>query len=269
MKSWYDIKNKGNGKRPSIAILDEIGLWGISAAQFIADVKALGNPEETDLTIHSPGGNVLDGLAMYNVLEAMTGKIYAKVLGIAASAASFVLMAADHIEMPEDSFLMIHNTHGGAYGKSDDLREMADLMDKLQGSIVNIYQKRTGINAEKLTEMMAAETWMSANEALVLGFADSVTNAIGVAAKADNFDKYFKEMPFDSAKNTAPIIENIRDLEKALRDAGHSKNSAMETIAKLKASIQRDAKNDADSQQLSALSARLARMSIPTSLQKG
>jgi ATP-dependent Clp endopeptidase proteolytic subunit ClpP len=269
MKSWYTIKNKANTDTASISIHDEIGLWGITAAQFMKDVKDLGDVKAIHLSIHSPGGNVFDGLAMYNTLAAHPAKIYGKVAGIAASAASFVLMAADQIEMPEDSFLMIHNTQGGAYGDSEYLREMADLMDKLGSQIANIYKKRTGQDSATIADMMSAETWMTANEAKELGFADTVSNAIGLAAKATNFDKYFKALPFDAA-NALPAIENERDLEKALREAGYSRTKATESVANLKATLkatwQRDAGNDADTQALNEVSAILARLKLPEPL---
>lgn len=265
-KSWFEIKNKGTNEPASVSIHDEIGIWGVSAKQFIEEIKALGEVKRINLSIHSPGGSVFDGLAIYNTLVNHPAKISGKVSGIAASAASFVLMAADEIEMPEDSFLMIHNTHGGAYGNAVDLREMADLMDKLGSQIANIYQKRTGQDEQTILDMMTAETWMNASEAKELGFADYVTNAVGVAAKADNFDKYFKEMPFNSANNTMPALENIRDLEKHLRDSGYSRTKATEIVAKLKTSLQRESETDATMHQLSQLSDRLCGLSIPKSL---
>lgn len=267
-KSWYSINNKANSNTASISIHDEIGLWGISAAQFLSDLKALGAVNKINLSIHSPGGNVLDGLAMYNALDAIPAAIHGKVEGIAASAASFVLMSADTIEMPEDSFLMIHNAMGGAIGDSKTLREMADIIDKLQESIVNIYQKRTGLDKKILAEMMANETWMTAKEARDLGFADEISNAIEVAAKIGNFDKYFKAMPFDTSNKAIESIENIRDLEKHLRDSGFSRTKATEIVAKIKASCQREADNGAEKQQLADLSARLSRLNIPKSLRQ-
>lgn len=266
MKSWYTIKNKANATA-SIAIHDEIGMWGVSAKQFIDDVKALGEVNTIYLSIHSPGGSVFDGLAIYNILAYHPAKIYAKVEGIAASAASFILMAADDIAMPEDSFLMIHNTWGGAVGGAEDLRDMADLLDKLQVQIANIYQKRTGLAVQEILDMMAAETWMNAAEAHKLGFADQVTDSLGIAAKAGEFNKYFREPPVKAAPDAIDGISNERDLEKFLREAGGlSRSQATGIVAKAKAIIQREAGDDGQSQQLAELSARLGKVSIPISL---
>lgn len=263
MKSWYSIKNKTENTA-SLSIHDEIGLWGVSASQFIHDLKAQ-SVKTIDLSIHSPGGNLLDGFAMYNALINHPAKIYARVEGIAASAASLVLMAADMISMPEDSFLMIHNPHGGAYGQSADLREMADIMDKMQASIANIYSKRTGIGAFDIVKMLNAETWLNANEAQKLGFADHVTDRINVAAKASNFANHFKNLPF-TVENDLNSIETERDYEKFLRDSGISRSQATALVAKAKRVFHRDDEQQSGRQHqaLTDLSAKLEKFKFPT-----
>jgi ATP-dependent Clp protease protease subunit len=260
MKSWYSIKNK-SADTGSISIHDEIGLWGVSAADFIKELRNQRQFSQIELSIHSPGGNLLDGLAMYNALKDHPAKITAKVEGIAASAASFVLMAADVISMPEDAFLMVHNAQGGAFGESRDLRDMADIMDRLQNSIVNIYQQRTGLDPAEIADMMSAETWMSAKEAQKLGFVDHVIDRVGVAAKAGDFSKHFKAMPFNFAAELDGIATE-RDLEAALRDAGASKSHATALVAKAKTLFRRESEPDQSQIELAALSARLTKMKI-------
>jgi ATP-dependent Clp protease protease subunit len=208
MKSWYDIKNKTNDVL-NISIHDEIGMFGISASEFIGDLRRNESVKSINLSIHSPGGSVLDGLAIYNALKSHPAKVYGHVEAIAASAASFILMAADVISMPKDAFIMIHNAQGGAMGEADDLRDMADIMDKLQNSIINIYENRTGLERAELTEMLKAETWMNADEALMHGFTDTITDAINVAAKIGVFNKYFKSMPIQNSND----IEGIKTFE--------------------------------------------------------
>lgn len=217
MKNWYSIQNKQSGV-VDVSIHDEIGLWGISASAFIAELKEHKDATAINLSIHSPGGSVLDGFAMYNALKAHPAKVHGHVEGIAASAASFVLMAADTITMPEDAFLMIHNAWGGAMGDAEELRSVADTMDKLQDSIVNIYEKRTGIVEADIRDMMSAETWMNAADALEHGFIDTISDAVNVAAKADLFNKHFKTMPVNKQSGIEKI-ENIKDFERHLRDA--------------------------------------------------
>lgn len=261
MKSWYKIINK-TADTASVSIHNEIGLFGVSAAQFIGDLRAQ-SAKTIDLSIHSPGGNLLDGFAMYNALLSHPAKVYGRVEGIAASAASLVLMAADMISMPEDSFIMIHNPHGGAYGQSSDLREMADIMDKMQSSIANIYAKRTGLDSAEIIDMLNAETWMSAADAQQKGFADHVIDKIGVAAKASGFDKYFHEMPF-AVESNVDGIKTERDFEAALRDVGVSRSKATAMVAKAKTVFKGDPVNGGDSNQLAELSSKLGQFSFPT-----
>ena len=222
MKNWYSFTNKHNDV-VDISIHDEIGMWGVNASDFINNLKEHQDAKAINLSIHSPGGNVLDGLAMYNALKAHPAKIHGKVEGLAASAASFILMAADTISMPEDSFLMIHNAHGGAMGEADDLREVADIMDKLQDSIVNIYEKRTGKAENEIREMMSAETWMNATDAFENGFIDTISDRLDVAAKINTFNKYFKTMPIDNSIDIDKI-KTVRDFENYLRDEGGISN---------------------------------------------
>ena len=240
MKNWYSIENKHNDVI-NISIHDEIGMWGVSAADFINELRKTPDAKSINLSIHSPGGNVLDGLAMYNALKSHPAKIHGSVEGIAASAASFILMASDTISMPEDSFLMIHNAHGGAMGEADDLRDVADIMDKLQNSIVNIYEKRTGKDESEVRDMMAAETWLNASDALEHGFIDTISDRIDVAAKINIFNQYFKSMPVANDIDVDKI-KNEKDLENYLRDVnGISNRLAKALTSQAKAVFQCDA----------------------------
>jgi len=125
---------------------------------------------------------------------------------------------------------MIHNAHGGAMGDADDLREMADIIEKLQDQIVSIYERRTGVPTDELRQMMAAETWMNATEALEKGFADTILEPVGVAAKATRFDRYFKSMP-ESERVGVENIDTITDFEKYLRDTGNSRKEAKAIVS--------------------------------------
>lgn len=236
MKNWYSIKNRSEGVL-DISLHDEIGLWGISAQDFMAELRQNPDVKSINLSIHSPGGSVLDGLAIYNSLKGHPAKVYGHVEGIAASAASFILMASDVITMPEDAFIMIHNAHGGAMGDANDLREMADIIEKLQNTILNIYEKRTGANREVLSEMMAAETWLSADEALENGFVDTVTDKMDVAAKINVFSKHFKKMPIESQCKIEEI-NTITDFERSLRESGVSKQLATALTSRAKVIFQ-------------------------------
>jgi len=261
MKNWYSIKNKSAGEL-NVSIHEEIGMWGITAAEFIDELRAPKNVDKINLSIHTPGGSVLDGFAMYNALKSHPAKVYGHVEGIAASAGSFILMASDYISMPEDSWVMIHNAYGGAFGDSEEIRKAADIVEKLQDSVINIYHKRTGKDVNELADMMKEETWMNAHQAVEHGFADTITDAIGVASRCHGFEKYFKSMP---VKNEIDIssIDTIKEFERYLRDSGISRSKATALSSRAKVVFQSDSDND---DELAGIADLLNKFKVPESL---
>lgn len=184
MKNWYSIKAKADQKTAEISIYDEIGYWGVTAKQFIGDLKAL-DATAIKLAINSPGGSVFDALAIYNALRQHPAAVEVTIMGVAASAASVIAMAGDTIVMPENAFMMIHNPLNLAYGNADDLREMADVLDKIAASLIGIYAKRTGLPDDEIKALLDAETWLNAEEAVTKGFADELQAELKVAAAFD------------------------------------------------------------------------------------
>lgn len=242
MKNWYNATKTDEGLE--LSILDEIGIYGTSAEAFINDVKEYDDVESINLTINSPGGSVFDGLAIYNYLSSHKAKVNIEVLGIAASSASVIAMAGDTITIPEDGFLMIHSPWSGAVGDADEMRSTADVLDKIQETLINIYVKRTGLDKEVITDMVNKETWLTGSEALELGFATH-TNEMAVAALAKGMERHFKKMPQALSKEKIDVseIKNIRDFEKSLRQAGVSRKDAV-ALASKKLDLQRDAEPD-------------------------
>ena len=241
MKNWYSITNKSDGVL-DISLHEEIGMFGISAAEFVQELQAKENVRVINLSIHSPGGSVMDGLAIYNSLKSHPAKVFGRVLGIAASAASFVLMASDVITMPEDAFIMIHNAQGGVMGDAEDMREMADILETVQNTIINIYEKRTGADREAIADMMKVETWMTSVQALEFGFVDTVTDSMDVAAKINMFSKHFKNMPVQDI--SIDDIKNIKGYEKFLRDSGLSRGLATALTSRAKVIFQSESEED-------------------------
>lgn len=185
MKTWYKFQAAAaEGQSQTVSIHDDIGGWGVSAKMFLDDLRKVTTPE-VNVEINSPGGDVFAGLAIYNGLRNSGKKVHVKVLGIAASAASLVAMAGDTIEMPENTFMMIHNPWTFAAGDADDLREQADLLDKIGDSLTSTYARRTGKSAEEIQTLLAAETWFTAQEAVDAGFATAVTPAFAAQASFD------------------------------------------------------------------------------------
>lgn len=158
---------------------------------------------EGDLTVrlNSGGGSIFEGMAIYNALKRHDGRITVKIDGVAASAASLIAMAGDRIEMPLGATMMIHNPSGVTMGPADEHRKTADVLDLLAGTVAEIYHERTGRSEPELRQMMHDETWMTADDAVRLGFADA---EIGDdAADPDmNFD-------YTSYKNAPAALEQL------------------------------------------------------------
>ena len=142
MTSWYAIRARGTGAE--VAIYDEIGAYGVSAKGFLAELGALPEGTPVDLRLNSPGGSVFDAVAIHNALKRHEGTVTVWIDGIAASAASYIAMAGDEIVMPENAFLMIHDPAGLVMGTAEDMRAMAEALDKVKGSLVSGYAAKSG-----------------------------------------------------------------------------------------------------------------------------
>lgn len=169
---WYSIKNAAS-ERAQVRIYDEIGFWGIDAEGFARDLAAV-DAAEIEVAINSPGGSVFQGLAIYNTLRTHPARIITRVDGLAASAASFIAQAGDERIMVESSQMMIHDAMAAVAGNASAMREVADFLDRQSANIAALYASRSGLPVERYVEMMAAETWLSAAEAVEEGLADSV-----------------------------------------------------------------------------------------------
>ena len=183
MASWYAIRARGTGAE--VAIYDEIGAYGVSAKGFLAELGALPEGTPVDLRLNSPGGSVFDAVAIHNALKRHEGTVTVWIDGIAASAASYVAMAGDEIVMPENAFLMIHDPAGLVMGTAEDMRAMAEALDKVKGSLVSGYAAKSGRTPEEVSALMAAETWFDASDAVAQGFADRLIEPVRIAASFD------------------------------------------------------------------------------------
>lgn len=167
----------------------DIGGWeGITADHFRQAIEALGEFKELRLYVNSPGGSVFDGKAIVAQLERVKAraKVIAIVDGIAASAASFVAIAAHQVLMYPASRMMIHMPHAIAAGSAEDFRKMADLLDSEAESLVEMYRKKSGLPAAELRDMLAAETWFTAEEAVAKGLADGIAGEPSPKASAES-----------------------------------------------------------------------------------
>lgn len=165
-----------------LAIDDEIGFWGTQPREF-RDALAAVEGDTLEVQINSPGGDVMAGLGMYNMLRNSGKTVTTRVTGVAASIASIIMLAGDTREMPSNAFAMIHSVMSGAWGTADEIREQADVVDKVQASLRNIYIDRMGIDEAKATELMAKDSWLTAEECLELGFVTKVVDPVQATAK--------------------------------------------------------------------------------------
>jgi ATP-dependent protease ClpP protease subunit len=185
--NWLSYSPRASVHEPAVLqIFDQIGEdWfggsGISAKAFSDALQSVG-PGPLVVEINSPGGNVWDGLAIYNMLRGRQAPVTTRVVGIAASIASIIALAGDSIEMAEASLFMIHDPSGMVAGTSDDMRKMANALDQHAEILAGIYTKRTGKTSAQIRAAMTAETWFTAQEAIQFGLADKTTEQLAMAA---------------------------------------------------------------------------------------
>lgn len=185
-QNWYRFKNLDDGK-VEIFIYDVIVdyKWDedeTTAKGFIDDLKEVGSKTPIDLHINSPGGSVFAGLAIYNAIKRHQGNVIVYIDGLAASIASVVAMAGDTVIMPENALLMIHDPYTFAMGSAEELRKAAESLDKAKSGLISAYRHKTDLADDEISELMSAETWMTAEEAINQGFADQYEEALPMAA---------------------------------------------------------------------------------------
>lgn len=227
MKSLFDLlaANRGrglfraeqSGDEATVYLYDSIvsdamtaEFWGgVAPIPFIQELSALTAPV-IHLRINSPGGDVFAARAMEQALREHPSKIVAHVDGYAASAASYLALAADEVVIAEGGFFMIHKAWTGVYGNADDLIERAALLNKIDDALVTTYVNETGNSPEQVAEWMAAETWFSADEAVKYGFADSVA-----APPAKKFSANWDMSAYARApvQQVAAVVEPEQPLE--------------------------------------------------------
>ena len=214
-KNWYNIQGKATDSVVDIYVFNEIGMYGITAQDFINDVKDL-KDTPINLRINCIGGDVFDGMAIYNVIKKRTAKTTAYIEGVAASMGSVIALAADEVVMSENSLFMIHNAWGGTMGEAEDMRKTASILEKISNEIADIYQKKTRLLYDRIINMMDEETWLNAQEAYDLGFIDTISDSIKVAAKYDV--SKFKNITTEQIHNKLNININNKKMTEELKN---------------------------------------------------
>ena len=235
-EKWYNIQNKA-GETAEIYIFDEIGTYGVTAQDFISEIKDL-KDMPINIRINSLGGDVFDGMAMYNVIKRREAKTTVYIEGIAASIATIIALGADEVIMAENSLFMIHNAWGGTSGEAKDMRKTAETLDKITSELTDIYVKKTGLSYDALAEMMDEETWLNAEEAFRLGFIDTISDSIKVAAKYDV--SKFKNITQEEIQNKLSININNKKMTNELKDWFNSKVEEIVTAVKGEVKVSAD-----------------------------
>lgn len=207
-----------------ITIFDIIGedWWsgeGVTAKSVAKQLRAIGGAVEVH--INSPGGDVFEGFAIYNLLREHPYDVKVKVLGMAASAASVIAMAGDTVEVAAAGFVMIHNCWVLAVGNRHDMKETADFLAPFDAALRQVYVARTGLPEDKIGTMMDNETYIAGADAVEMGFADTLLPSDSV--KVD-----------DKAQARDRELNAVRATETTLLASGLSRTQARERIQRIK-----------------------------------
>lgn len=185
-KSWYTLQASGEAEQRNIEIFvyGEIGAWGVTANQFVQDLRAMDDGvSPVIVAFNSIGGDLFDGLAIHNALSRLGERCTGRIDALAASAASVAVCGAHRVVIAANAMLMIHNPYTFTGGDAEDFRRVADVLDQTLEAIIAAYKaKAPDIDEAELRRMVNAETWLTANEAVALGLADEVGDGLKVSA---------------------------------------------------------------------------------------
>lgn len=228
-RSWFNIADPaGQNGAARVDIFDEIGYWGVTAADFAAQLNAI-TASDIELHINSPGGDVYDGIAIYNAILDHPANVEVRIDGLAASAASFIAQAGDTVIMGRNTEMMIHDAIGVTIGNAHDHEVMVGMLNQASDNLAAIYAARAGNGGVKAwRKRMEDETWYSADEAVQAGLADSVaptprrrgdSNRAGAGAFRDTSEGFAKDAPVwdlsvfkHSSRNEAPAPEGVPEV---------------------------------------------------------
>lgn len=226
---WYSIKEQ-NKDNTEIFIYDVIGWPFIDANIFVQELSKIDTKNIT-LRINSPGGDVFDGMAIHNALKAHESNVITKIEGIAASMGSVVALAGDEVQAYDNTMLMIHDPWSIAIGNQYDFKEISDILSQLSENILSVYYKKSKVGKRALKQMMKDETWMKPDVAKEKGFIDTIIDGSENDVEAKFDLSMFAHTPEDiiCAKEGKELT--VREIERALRDAGASLNSAKRIAA--------------------------------------
>ena len=237
-KKFWNFKNvKEDPKIGELDIYGEIAdssWWDddVTPKQFKKDMDALGDISELNVYINSPGGDVFAGQTIYSILKRKKCTVNVYIDGLAASAASVIAMVGrvdgNTLNVPKNAMLMIHNPWSLAWGYASDMRQMADTLDKIRDSIVAVYKDSSGLEDKDIIELMDAETWMTAQDALDFGFIDHIDESKEIAASISEKIFNINGQKFDISKFKNFPINKITKVMNGVAPSDVSKKKAPE-----------------------------------------
>lgn len=222
---WFDIKNE-TAESADVYIYDVVGdPWvGLDSATVVKQLNAI-KSAKINLRINSPGGMVFDGMAIYNALARHPAEVTTHIDGIAASIASVIALAGKRVLIAENAMMMIHNPWSIAAGDSAEFRKQADVLDQIKETIINTYVTRTSMERAEVAQLMDAETWFTAADAVARKFADETVAGVKAAACFDLSSFGYAKAPAAIAQQPNPIPSATPRSLLLRRQALHEKSS--------------------------------------------
>ena len=233
---WYSI-NAVSDDEAEILLYDYIGWPYNEAGDFVRALSEL-RQSKVVIRINSPGGDVFDAHAIHNAIKAHPSKPTTRIESLAASAASYISIAGSERQAYKNTMAMIHEPMTGMWGNQYELREVADILEQISGSMIEMYADNTNVGKRELKDMLKVETWMNAKAMKEKGFIDTIIEA-GKPVKAQFDLSMFANIP-EGLSNGANEEATEREKEKALRDVGFSQKEAKAILAGRKEGTQRD-----------------------------
>jgi ATP-dependent protease ClpP protease subunit len=225
MTEFYNLETSSDGNTLNISINDDIGsYWGATADDLAYLLSKSPDVKNITVDINSDGGSVFQGTSIYNQLKNHPAKVTTRVTGLAASAASYVFLAGDVRIMNTGSFLMIHKPMAGAIADADELRDIAENLDKIQEGIIDIYEEETNLDREALSEMVNAETWIGQTEGLEMGFATEISEEEATVTNKYDFVEYTNKFNSDIPKEAEKFFKNRSAIQRLWNKITNKKN---------------------------------------------
>lgn len=253
MQHWAEGPMAAEGDdETTISIFDPIGrdIWGdgVTARRISGALRAIGE-RDVRVRINSPGGDLFEGIAIYNLLRAHPAKVTIEVMGIAASAASVIAMAGDEIRMGPATFLMIHNAWVVVVGNQYDVQDTHAVLVEIDNAMIGLYEARSGLGRKKISDMMRAETYLSAKTAVERGFADAVDDTVPSPSS-------------DGPEGRNSGLMARRQLEALMAQSGMTREARSELLSEAADHIvsRRDARDDETAARDAGISAALTQL---------